>query len=421
MGILIGRRAHSLLKAMSTCIVLATAGCASLWAAEKPPPPHGYVPLVQVALPGHETPLWMVIDTGAPTVISESVAERVEGIFETRETKAIYPEALGFYNGSFRTRAAFVPKLEVDGVVAENALINVVPDERLEPGCLAMGGLLGVGGYPPLRGALEQMKVTLRPNEVVVRARGPGGDRPRGAVPTRPSRGPESGTSGQIGGTWIKARIGERQFTALLDLGNPGIAEISLALFDEIRREQGDLEVFPYEGEHGVGMGGETGPRSTWISRIPSLVIGATTFENFPVVVTPNQDDPEVPMNIGNAILLASPMTLDLGNRRVIFHAAADEVQPVRVRTKLRVRWRNGKATVVGIMRGGEADRVGIALGDEIVSWNGTLLGAEHHASECDERRVLAESRGEKNRLQVRRGDETFEVEIPRFERVLDP
>jgi hypothetical protein len=122
------------------------------------------------------------------------------------------------------------------------------------------------------------------------------------------------------------------------------------------------------------------------------------------------QDIPNAPGNVGYEFLRRFAVTLDVANHRVQFEqgASSDKPEPTQNRRYgIRMRGLDEEPLeVLGVDAGSPAEKGGLRKGDVILRINGTLnksLGPDERA------RAL---RGSPLKLQVRRGDETVDLQM---------
>lgn len=361
--------------------------------------------LVPARIPGIERELTMMVDTGAPMVLSTALAEELG--LRARASNQLLDSA-----GAMLDAAPIeIPQLTVGDLELERlGGFAATLDFDL---CLEIDGVLG-SGWPRRSGFFDQTAVEIDYPRSRVRLAPSGEDlTPGGAVvPIR--RGDPNTPGPQL---YAQVAIEDHTIWALLDTGNAGPVYLPTAFFTEIGHRIDEPGALRSRGAVSSGATGKTLVGTQYETRLRSLRLGEVDLRGVAIAVE-HADDPTQagatrhPM-LGNEFMSDFRVVVDVpaGIARFVLEPGRDP-NTARASYGVGIRIAGGAVRVTAISDGGPASRAGLELDDEVVAVDGQPVHMTDRASLCAAQRAIKHATGPTLRIRTRRDDVDVDHEL---------
>lgn len=358
--------------------------------------------LVPARIPGIDRELTMMVDTGAPMVLSKQLAEELR--LGTKTSNHLLDSAGAMLDAS----PIEIPALEVGELHLERLdAFAAVLDFGV---CLQVDGVLGTG-WPARSGFFDQTAVEIDYPRSRIRLAPSGDDlTPGGAVvPVR--RGDP-----QTPGPQLYAQIGleGHDVWALLDTGNAGPVYVPEALFSAIGHRVDEAGVARSRGAVSSGATGKALVGTEYAVRLRSLRLGDVEHRGVAIAVE-HADDPAQAgatrhAMLGNEFMHDFRVVIDVpaGVARFVLEPGRDPNTP-RLSYGVGIRVAGGAVRVTAIADGGPATAAGLDLDDEVVAVDGKRVHLTDPASLCAAQDAL--KNGTKPTLQIRTRRDDVDVD----------
>jgi predicted aspartyl protease len=366
--------------------------------------------VVPVRLDGIDRTLHFVLDTGAPSVISEQLAAELhlEGTEQVAASDAANVEVV--------VEPVVIPVLHVGSFTMERVSALIAPLPSFAILCRPIDGVLGVG-LEPGSGFLDRVAVEIDypKQRVAIASSGAFSAEDGARLPLRRSHIDERGN--EVVGTSSEVELvaeGRRGW-AVLDTGSRSPNSMSAALFQELGRSLGEDELHARTGVLRQTLSGlQRGVRRE--GRMKALRVGSLELTDVPIIIE-ESGAPDF-----SSLLLASEFLRNF--RLVVDHPAGEAtlvpypgLDPRRRRAELGFEWLevDGKVEVVSMLDDGPAARAGLRLEDELLEIAGILLTAGDKPGQCDARQRIR-TVTEAIPIRARRDDADFVVSLRKVE-----
>jgi predicted aspartyl protease len=337
--------------------------------------------VVPLRFDGIDRTLQFVLDTGAPSVISEQLADELhlQGTEHVAASDAANVEVM--------VEPIVIPALHVGSFTMERVSALIAPLPSFETLCRPIDGILGVG-LSPGSGFLDRVAIEIDypKQRVAIASSGAFADEDGARLPLRRSHLDEHGN--RVVGTSSEVELiaeGKRGW-AVLDTGSRSPNSMSAALFQALGRSLGEDDLHARTGVLRQTLSGlQRGVRRE--GRMKSLRVGNLELADVPIMIE------ESGAADFSSLLLASEFLRNF--RLVVDHPAGEAtlipyagLDPRRRRVELGFEWLeiDGKVEVVSLLDDGPAAGAGLRLGDELLDIAGVELTAGDKLGQCEAR-----------------------------------
>ncbi|WP_160616959.1 aspartyl protease family protein [Pseudoblastomonas halimionae] len=356
--------------------------------------PHMGKYAIQASVNGVERSF--VFDTGAPTMISQELAEQLD-------LKVIGENTGRDANGKeFTTRIALVDQLRIGGLTFSDIPVLIADFKISDPnGCFIGAGVIGSNIFPGsvwhIDGEQNVLQIAAEAHDI------PGLQRASADIET------DLHIDGYPYAPVFDYAFGSFEDRALFDTGNSD----TIILFDRVtgdkRVQQAIVAGSRTEGRgsHGVSAAGIGATTDLLRFELDGMNLGSA----LPRLSATTRNAP--PSLIGLGILNRYHVTLDYSADRMMLHER-DRPAATSVYPGYGLMMRQGAVKVVQLFEGSVAERAGLRLGDEVVAIDGRDLSEQPGA--CGVARWLAEDRPtqDASTLTVMRDGAPVEISLQR-------
>ena len=370
--------------------------------------------IIQALIEGVGRPVRLVIDTGAPTIIREDVANRLGG--EPDKSNSVRSASDG-YGKSTPLVPLVIPEIRFDWLQFRRIPAVSLRSESFDLFCPPVDGLLGTRGMSRLHGLLEQSTLEIDYDAGLVRIHrvmelGASGDT---TLPLRNYKVSRTGEKVNDTVSSVPVMIDGNLVWANLDSGGSGLSEMSLDFFVRLGRSVSEKSVRKYSGRHASTIAGSSSQVDSWLALVRDVKLGSIALGDVPFRII------NLPSGGGSAVTLHQHLigrfnlTLDYQRGEIVLaqRVAVPNVESFPVQVYLDPV--KDSLEVAGVRSGGAAERAGLRLGDRIVSIDGDRVANRMGLGACEVTKKLWAD-GTSVVLTVSRGGREVAVEVPTSE-----
>ena len=364
--------------------------------------------VVEAQVEGIDRPLRLAIDSGAPTVLRQRVADEMR-VAQGSEVSADDAEGRGVAARPLQIPKLRIGELEVGRVAGVSIALPI-----LDRFCPPLDGVLGVG-LDIGSGFLDKVVTEIDPEKETVRFADSGEKlRPGGFVaPLRRRRMGADGEETLVTQFATRIYVGDQELWVTLDTGNNADIDVPRKVFEKLGyRVDGD-DVVARHGALSFSAGGISESES-WVARLRTVRIGDHTFSSLPVNVTGGDEGSTYDILLGQSLFRKYVLVMDYPRKQVRYIATAEapsgDPQP-----EVGFGWEEveGKVRVLSLLEGSPAQQAGVALGDEVIRVAGVDVSVENPQSLCDARTAELDAEGPVG-FTLRRPDGNVELTLER-------
>ncbi|MCA9690301.1 MAG: aspartyl protease family protein [Myxococcales bacterium] len=364
------------------------------------------VAIVQVRVDGLDRPLSLAIDSGAPTLLRTSIAAEL-GLVSGEVLRGDDAHGDALTGARVVIPALRVGELRVEDVAG---LAVELPDFAVL--CHELDGLLGVG-IEVGTGFLDRVAIELDYDRERLVLADSAASLSQGGVTTRLTRAIEGPSGPQVyTASLLPAVIDGQEGWIAIDTGNNGEVHVNRDVFDALGYTAIDPSIRTRRGLLSASASG-TQSGFSHEARLRSLVLGGVEFQGVPMTVPPAGNNAPVGVMLGYEFLRHFTVILDHPGEtlRLVPIAGGD---PSESAPELGFGFleQQGKVEVVMLLAGGPAEEAGVALGDELIEFEGRPIAAGDVAAQCEARGSPLRRGDEPVSVRLRRDDREWTVEI---------